>query len=136
MANLKKYFLYILIPIAIGSCKKYPDDQKSPHLESPEGRLCRGDWVYMHTYNTVKNTAIGYFIEGRISFSRHKKVFEGKKQPFNFNGTWELTNKKKNLVLTDDKGNATEYIINQLDHDHLAFSNDSLRFDFTPKEPG
>jgi len=127
---MKKIFSILIIFILIAGCKKYPDDKKLPHFRTPEGRLMHGGWNYMDVYNTITN--IGYSTgNGQIMFN-NKKEFVGHVQYLNFIGIWELTNKKKNLAITDDKGNTIEYVIQQLDYDKLRFRNDSLEFSFKP----
>ena len=128
---MKKIFSIFILIILIAGCKKYPDDAKVPHFRTPEGRLIDGSWVYGHVYNSILNTVPKNIGESRISFEKSKVFIGNKFVPYlNFTGTWKLTNKKKNLVITDDKGNATEYVIHQLDINFLDFRSDSLEFTF------
>jgi len=140
---MKKYFLYILIFIAIGSCKKYPEDSKSLHLETIKCRLAGSgllkgykDWLNTDVYDVIKNKDLGYRSSYKgyysIGFGR-KGDFVGYMIPFVCDfGKWELVDKKDKLKITDDKGVALEYTIMKLDNNALWLQNDSLLFKFEP----
>lgn len=131
---MKKIVSIITLIALFAGCKKYPEDEKLPHFRTPERRLIGGAWHEQSVHSL--NTNIGYLSPNSSLRFDKDNTFKGKilfsSCGGECTGTWRLTNKKKNLSLTYDKGSTIEYTILQLDNKVLKFKRDSLEYTFTP----
>ena len=123
----------LVVLIANNSCKKYPDDEQFMHLSSPQKRLTRYLWdsygVVNYTTNKPAQAYTGSMSEN-IQFAANS--FHGDVTPyFNYDGTWELSDKKKKIKITNGTTSIIEtYTIQKLDKTELTFRDDSLEYYF------
>jgi len=143
---LKKYsLLFLCIVFSVPSCKKYPEDSKSPHLETVKWRLAGGvikgdkNWNNTGRYNIINNQDLGPVWQGAnwwaIRFARNGH-FSGQMDPFVSYGylgaRWELIAEKEMVKITTENGIVSEYKIMKLDNNALWLQNDSLLYKFKP----
>ena len=125
----KIFFALTVVICVTTSCKKYPDDEAFMHLSTPDKRLTRYLWDTDGITNYITNvqlTSNG----GNISFS--SPGFDGNASPyFYYDGTYELTDKKKKLKITNGTTQEVkEYTIQRLDKKVLILRDDSLEYSF------
>lgn len=123
--------LAVITLLTTNSCKKYPEDDESMHLKSPEKRLVRYPWDCNGVLNFITNKQV-YTIgcaSGDISFASNS--FSGDSDYFNYDGTWELTDRKKKIkIMNGTTGEEKVYVIQKLDKTELALRDDSLQYNF------
>ena len=127
----KKYILlFLFVVFCFTTCKKYPDDVKSPHLQKPEKRI-GGPWSIKKVFNYVNNTTIPLSpCSGNDVVTFSSEDFDGEFIYMNYKGTWELIDKKDKLKIIDENNNDHIYIILQLEKNILVLQDDSLKYTF------
>ncbi len=138
----KTILLFLFATFCITSCKKYPEDSKSPHLETIKWRLAGGvingakSWNSTGRYDRINNQDLGPLWQSkttaiRLARNEHFDEFVNPFVGYGYQGArWKLIGKKEAIRITTENGIISEYQIIKLDNDALWLQNDSLIYKF------
>ena len=125
------FALSLVILIANNSCKKYPDDEAFMHLSTPDKRLQRYLWDGPGVTNYITNKPAYTLGSASENINFADNSFTGNAVYFDYDGSWELTDKKKKLKITNGTTQEVkEYTIQRLDKKVLILRDDSLEYYF------
>lgn len=140
--HMKQILYFILAFLFLGSCKKYPDDEKKIHFRFVMDRLCK-DWRLKTVTSLSTGSSMPYVSADELTFEDDGQLTGGSPTIMGSSmystplilGGWDFTDDKKTgLVLTEWQSSEQHFFtILQLDPGELKLRNDTAEFFFGKK---